>query len=325
MQEPRPISKKKLFIIAGEASGDKHAAEAVSILKTRHPDWEFYGLGGLHMQKAGVNISENLVDISVMGFGDVLRQYFKFRKIFYQALASVKTIQPDLIVLVDYPGFNLRFAKILKRQFPICYYISPQIWAWGGRRIHLIRKIITRMLVLFPFEEKLYRKAGVPADFVGHPMTTQVKASASRENLREEWGEPRRLIAILPGSRRREVTRILPAMLKACRLLKKEFPDLAFLLAEVGYLGPEVYSEILANYPDLNIQRTVDRSYDAVSAADFSIVTSGTATLETTLLKAPYVLVYKTAWSTYLLGRMLIQIKYIGLANILLDKKSFLS
>ena len=202
----------KIFIIACEASGDQHGADLIRSLKKLDPTLEFEGLGGLEMQKAGAFLLEDMTQISVLGLGDVLRKYFRFRKIFYRALKEVKTTKPDLLILIDSPAFNLRFAKKISRKIPVIYYISPQIWAWGWRRIHTIRKVVDHMIVILPFEEEIYRNEKIPCTFVGHPLLDQVKSSKSRPELRSEFGlnPAEKMIALLPGSREPEVRRILP-------------------------------------------------------------------------------------------------------------------
>lgn len=309
----------KIFIIACEASGDTHGAALVQAIKRIDSQIEFEGLGGMEMKRSGVSLLEDMTRISALGFGDVLRKYFHFRRIFYRALARVKTVKPDLLILIDSPAFNLRFAKKIRGRVPVIYYISPQIWAWGRRRIGTIRRTVNHMMVILPFEEEMYRKENVPCTFVGHPLLDRVKPTKSREALRREFGlaDSERMVALLPGSREPEVRRILPILLKTAELLQKEIPGLKFFLTQAPHVPASLYDENLRSYIGLRLEKTSDRLYDIVAAADFALVASGTATLETALLGTPFFLLYKASASTFFLGRRLVKIPYIGLVNVL--------
>lgn len=309
----------RIFLIACEASGDAHGASLVESLKKLDPRIEFEGLGGPEMGLSGVSLLEETTRISALGFGDVLGKYFQFRKIFYRALAHVKKSKPDLMVLIDSPAFNLRFAKKIHNQIPVIYFISPQIWAWGGRRIRTIKRTVDHMIVILPFEEEIYRKAGVPCTFVGHPLLDRVRPSKSRDSLRQEFGvtNSEKAIALLPGSRESEVRRILPVMLETADLLTKEISGLRFFLAEAPHVSREIYDAILTRHPGLHPLRTAERLYDVVHLSDFALVASGTATLETALLRTPFFLLYKTSASTFSIGRRLVKIPYLGLINVL--------
>lgn len=309
----------KIFLIACEASGDQHGAGLVRSLKKLDPAIEFEGLGGREMRSAGVSLLHDPTQISVLGLGDVLRKYFQFRRIFYRALARVREWKPDLLILIDSPAFNLRFAKKIRRRIPVVYYISPQIWAWGWRRIRTIRNVVDHLMVILPFEEAIYRKEKIPCTFVGHPLLDHVKPSKPRAQLRSQLGleESEKLIALLPGSREPEVRRILPIMLETARLLAKEIPHLKFFMTEAPHVSSRIYDKLLEGFPDLRLERTSGSLYDIVHAADFALVASGTATLETALLGTPYFLLYKASASTFFLGRRLVQIPYIGLVNVL--------
>lgn len=322
---------KKIFIIACEPSGDSHGAHLVEELKKLSPGIEFTGLGGPKMAAAGVRLLEDMTKISALGLGDVLRLYFTYRKIFYRALREVAMFKPDAIVGIDSPAFNLRFAKKIKKRFPFIYYIAPQIWAWGGRRIHTIKKTVSKMLVILPFEKEIYDKAGVPCEFVGHPLLDSLETGKARTALRAGLGiqSDERAVGILPGSRENEVKRILPLMLESARLLKKKMPETVFFLAPSPNVSRGVYDEILRiekgtgsaeTVPFLDIRYSEKSMHDTVSAMDFAFVTSGTATLETALLGTPFFLFYKASWTTYVLGRQLIRVKFLGLVNLLAGK-----
>jgi len=308
----------KIFIIACEASGDKHGADLVRSIQKLDPAIQFEGLGGMEMRQTGVGLLEEMTRISALGFGDVLRKYFLFRKIFYRALGHVQKTRPDLLILIDSPAFNLRFAKKIRRRIPVIYYISPQIWAWGARRIHTIRKTVDQMMVILPFEEEIYRRAGIPCTFVGHPLLDRVKPTKPRESLRDEFGiaSTEKAIALLPGSREPEVRRILPIMLETAQRLHREIPNLKFFLVQAPHVPSSLYDPYITP-TGLRLERTSERLYDIVAAADFALVASGTATLETALLGTPFFLLYKASASTFFLGRRLVRIPYIGLVNVL--------
>jgi lipid-A-disaccharide synthase len=312
------MTGERIFLIAGELSGDLHGALLIQALKKKEPSLRFYALGGPAMRAEGAEIWFDLPSIAALGLGDVVRKYFLFRRIFYRTLRRLlDELKPDLVVLIDSPGFNIRFAKKLKKRLPVLYYISPQVWAWGGRRKKTIARFVDRMISILPFEPEVYRDTGLRCEFVGHPLVDLVKPSAPAPVLRKEWevtGSP--VIACLPGSREQEVRRILPVMIRTGTLLAERFPGLALLVAEAPHLDRKIYDGILrANH--LPLIRICNRAYDVLEACDFALVTSGTATLETAIAARPFVILYKTAASTYFLGRRLIRIPYIGLVNVL--------
>lgn len=316
------MKTKKIFLIAGELSGDLHGSLLVNELRKKDPSLSFYGLGGKAMEKEGVRILFDLPSIAALGLGDVLRQYFLFRKIFYDALRRIlKDIKPDLVILIDYPGFNIRFAKKINKRIPVLYYISPQVWAWGKRRIKTIAKFVDRMLVFLPFEVNVYNGSGLDCEFVGHPLVDLVKPTELPEKLKAAWElEGKKIVGLLPGSRTHEVQRILPVMLEASRLIAKAVPDTAFLLAESRTLDAQIYDEIIGK-TSLPLKRLRDETYNILSIADFSLVTSGTATLETAVSLKPFVILYKAEPITYFLGKNLVRLPYIGLANVIAGKK----
>ncbi len=326
------MSAKKIFIIACEPSADLHGAHLINELRKIEPLVQLRGLGGPQMQGAGVSLLFDMTKISALGLGDVLRQYFTYRKIFYTALADVETFKPDVIIVIDSPAFNLRFAKKIKKRFPVIYYIAPQIWAWGGQRIYTIKRTISKMLTILPFEKELYEKAGVPCEFVGHPLLDSTEPSNTHEALRKQFEiKPEDLaIGLMPGSREKEVRRILPPMLESALLIKKNLPESIFFLTQSPNISPSVYSEILEQYPNVTVRKFsgpaaqedhTRKLYDLVTALDFALIASGTATLEAALLGTPFFLLYKTNWTTYFLGKNLIRVPYLGLANLLAGKK----
>ena len=312
-----------LLIIAGESSGDLHGAHLALELKRRQPGIKLFGLGGQAMREAGVEIIADPTRIAVIGILEVVRHLSEFRKLFQQAVEALNKRRPDGVVLIDYPGFNLRFAEEVKcRGIRLVYYISPQIWAWDPGRISKIKRLVDRMLVVFPFEKELYEKAGVPVTFVGHPLLESVKPTLPRlealDRLGLEDGLP--VIGLLPGSRDLEVSRILPVLLNAAEKMLPDLPASArFLLIKAPHLPWELYKEHL-NRSQLD-PKVVERwDYDCIHACDLVMVASGTATLECALMERPMVIVYKTSWPTYLLGRLMIRIPMIGLVNVVAGK-----
>ena len=315
-------SPKKLFLVACEASGDLHGAHLISEIRKLAPGTEFCGVGGAKMQAAGMQIFSDMTKISALGLGDVLRNYFKYLKIFNETLKNIASEKPDAVIVIDSPAFNLRLAKKIPRQFPILYYISPQLWAWGKRRIHISKKHVREMLVILPFEKEFYEKEGVAVKFVGHPLLDAIPELPAVPELRARIGIPpdQRAIGLFSGSREKEVKRILPVMLRAAELLQKELPGTVFYISRSPNVRPEIYDAILAKAP-LKPECLDISFYELVKAMDFAFVASGTATLETALIGTPFFLLYRASWSTYLLGKHLIKVPYLGLVNLLADDR----
>lgn len=310
---------KNILIVAGEASGDLHAADLINEIKKLEPQIKFFGLGGEKMQEQGVDLSFNMTELAVVGLFEVLRNLNKFKKIFHDLLRKVNAKKPDLAILVDYPGFNLRLAEELKkRNIPIIYYISPQVWAWGGGRIKTIKKLVRRMIVFFKFEEDLYKTRGIPVSFVGHPLIDHVKTTTSKEELFRKFNIPdsQFTIALLPGSREKEVKNMLPIMLDTATLLYRELPGVKFLILRSSTVKEELFNHLLAGYR-LPVYTLHNMTYDGLAASDFAVVTSGTATLETAILGIPMVIIYKVSFLSWLCLRMIIKVPFIGMVNII--------
>jgi len=315
-----------IIIIAGEPSADLHGAALVKELKTMNPNLSFHGIGSSLMQKAGVEIFTDLTQYAVIGFIEVLKHYPIFKKAFNLTLEKIKIIKPKALILIDYPGFNLRLAKKVKKLFPdvkIIYYISPQVWAWGGERIKLIENIIDKMLVVFDFEAKLYKKHGIDADFVGHPLMESIKISANKDTLIKAKGLPpkAKIIAMLPGSRQIEVKRLLPVMLASANKLFQQIPDIKFFLIKAANIKDETIEKYLNNCKHLPIDIIKEQSYDFISICSYAWVCSGTATLETAIIGIPMLITYKTSFFTWFISKILIKLPYIGLVNIVAQKK----
>lgn len=315
--------QKKIIIVAGEASGDLHASHLVNAIRNIRPDIEFYGLGGGRMRLAGVELFYDLTTLSVVGFFEVIKHLKTIRRIFHELLKKVDEIKPEAVILVDYPGFNLRLAEQLKkRNIKVIYYIGPQIWAWGLNRVKLIKKVVDKMIVILPFEETLYKKYGIDASFVGHPLLDLAKPTETAEQFLNSVGLAlnKITISLLPGSRNKEVERLLPPMLKACQIIYRQNPQTQFLLLKASTVEEKIFQRILSKF-NLPLCSATDQTYDGLNASTAAIVTSGTATLETAVMQKPMVVIYKVSFLTWLFIKQMIKIPYIGLVNVVAGKK----
>ena len=315
----------RLMFIAGENSGDMHAAHLIRELRTLIPDVECFGFGGERMEAAGMRLDENLAQkLPIIGFTQALRNYGKLKSLLERAQQMLAKEKPDAVVLVDYPGFNLRTARAAKALgIPVIYYISPQIWAWNHKRIHTIAETVTRMLVILPFEEEIYRKAGVPAVYVGHPLNDSPPPQISREEILAEVGiaQGKTVIGLMPGSRVPEIVRHLPMMLETAELICKKMPGVEFLLPRASTIAGSSIKKYLGRHPGIPVHVTETDSKAAMRAMDFAICKSGTSTLELALAGVPMVIVYKVSTITYLLAKALIRIRWIGLVNIVANEE----
>jgi lipid-A-disaccharide synthase len=315
-----------IIIIAGEPSADMHGAALVKELKTLCPDLAIYGIGSRLMEKVGVEIFTDLAQYAVIGFIEVLKHYSIFKKAFDLTLEKIRQIQPIALILIDYPGFNLRLAKKVKQMFPdvkIIYYISPQVWAWGKKRIKLIEKIVDKMLVVFDFEATLYNDNNIDAEFVGHPLMESVVLSENKAELVKAKGftPSDTIIALLPGSRQIEVKRLLPVMLASADKLHQQMPEIKFILIKAANIKTATMETYLKNYQHLPIKVISEHSYDFLSICSYAWVCSGTATLETAILGIPMLITYKTSFFTWFISKLLIKLPYIGLVNVVANKK----
>ncbi len=312
------MKKLKLMIIAGETSGDLQAASLMKSLKSINPHIEIFGMGGKKMQAEGAEIIYDITDLAIVGFFEVLKHLSTFKKIFEKLVRLLETRKPDAVILVDYPGFNLRFAKAAKeKNIPVIYYISPQIWAWGENRIHEIKKYVDKMIVIFGFEENIYKEAGVKVSFVGHPFLDIVKPMWKKEetiktcHLKHDSIK----IALMPGSRKKEIEKHLPSMLRACEIIKNKIPNAEFIISRIKELDQSLYNKII-HKSKIKPHSLDNKPYEIMDIADLVIVSSGSATLEVAIMEKPMVIVYKTSFLTWLLARNLIKIPDIGLVNI---------
>ena len=314
---------KKIFICAGEASGDMYGSHLVKEIKQLYPDAVFTGIGGERMKEAGVRTYFGLSSLAYMGVLEVLRHYIRFRNIFNSLVRAARLEKPDLAILIDYPSFNLRLAKKLNQAgVPIVYYISPQIWAWGKKRIHTIKKLVRKIIVIFNFEEAIYKKAGVDVEFVGHPLLDTARPKSTRSDFLRLLGldEDKVTIALLPGSRKKEVEHLLPVMMDTADIIHKEMPNTQFALAKYSDLPARLFDSILKKH-DIPVAAADDRVHDILNAADFAIVKSGTGTLEAAIMATPMIIVYRTSFLTALVSKLTIRLPYVGMVNVMSGKK----
>jgi lipid-A-disaccharide synthase len=311
----------RVMILAGEASGDLHGAGVVAELKKLSPGCDLYGIGGDKMQAKGMELVFHIRELAVMGFLEVIEHLPLLRSVEKTMTALLKARRPDVVLLVDYPGFNLRFAKFAREAgVKVVYYISPQVWAWNSGRVKKMRKLIDMMLVVFPFELEIYRKQGIPVEFVGHPLLDVLQEPQDRKSFCKRYGlkEERPILGLFPGSRRQELERIFPAMLGAARILQH---GLGVQVA-VG-VSPALDSEVVRSFVrgDFPVELIQNAAHDLMKNSDVALVTSGTATLETGFYQTPMVVVYRTSLVSYIIGRVLVRIKMIGLVNIVAGEK----
>lgn len=310
-----------LFFIAGENSGDIHAANMLRALRRLYPKVRAVGLGGPQLEAAGMELRRNMVkDLAIIGLAGVLRNFVKIRRVFLDTEAYLREHRPDAIILVDYAGFNIRMADRAKRLgIPVVWYISPQIWAWHKERIHTLARVVDLMIVIFPFEVSLYKAKNVDVVHVGHPLFDLIKIDRTKEQVYAEFGlDPAKpLITIVPGSRKREVQDFLRIMLEGARRYREGHPETQFVIIRATTIGREQLEEIVAKEKLPFPVQVVDRQrYNLRQHADFSWVKSGTSTLEAAILGAPHLIVYKVNFLTWVIGKQLFTISFIGLPNI---------
>ncbi|PJD93032.1 MAG: lipid-A-disaccharide synthase [Legionella sp.] len=314
---------KHVVIIAGEESGDQHAATFIRQLKQRHPELKFSGIGGQHMQDAGVDLVSDLARYGVTGISEVLLHARIIRQAFQKIKHHLHQTQPDLLVLVDYPGFNLRLAKYAKEvlQLRIIFYISPQIWAWKANRIHTIRKYVDKMAVILPFEKPIYEKAGVPVAFVGHPLVKRLDIQTSQYDLRAQLNLPsdKLILAILPGSRRNEINRLMPVLQETIQRLVQQHPNVHIVIPVARSVNIDSIAYFFKGR-DLPITLIEQQATTAVYCSDVVIVASGTASLECALLTKPMCIIYKTSLLTFIAACQYMRVRYLGLCNLLQNK-----
>ncbi len=303
----------KLAIVAGEASGDLHAAEVLRELKRLDPAIETFGIGGDLLAGEGMRLLHHAREMGIVGLFNVLRHLRMFRRIYAETLAEIAREKPDAVLLVDYPGFNLRLARGCKELgLRVVYYISPQLWAWRRGRVKQVATYVDKMIVIFPFEETFYREHGIEATYVGHPIIEEIghiKRPPKQDDVTR--------IALLPGSRKAEVVSLLPAMLDAVDVLARERAIDAYVV-----LAPTISRALIDRFAaGRNVRIVSHESGDAIAAADVALSSSGTATLECAVLGTPVIVMYRLSWANYWLGRMVVTIPHFGLINIVAGKQ----
>lgn len=313
----------KVMISVGEASGDLHGASVASALRAREPDIRIFGMGGNMMQAAGVEIVYDIADLGVMGLVEVLKSLPKLLRLRAFLADAMRREKPDVLVIIDYPGFNMRLAKIAKELgIPVVSYISPSAWAWGKGRAREVADTVARVAAIFPFEADIYRQAGASVTFVGHPLLDIVKPTLTREAAYLHFGaDPARPVVILmPGSRRQEIDKLLPEMLAAAEKISEKVPACQFFLPVASTISREILQNIISRY-SVPVTLTTDKTYDLMTIGDVAVAASGTATLEASLLGLPTVIIYKVVAATYYLGKLLVKIPHIGLPNIVAGRQ----
>lgn len=308
---------KKIFILSGEISGDTHGAGLMRALQERDDSIEFTGFGGPHMrQLGGAKMVDWVEKAGVLGLWEVLKMYGWFKRKMAEAVEMIAVEKPDAIVLIDYPGFNLRLAQALRddgSRIPIIYYISPQVWAWKKGRIKTMAKLLDLMVCIFPFEKELYERSGLPTVFAGHPMVDRVKT------LTRGWPREPGLVGFFPGSRANEVRKLFPVMMQTAKLIQQKHPTARFAVSAANQTLARLMLDIINTSDMPEARRWIETGsvYDLMQRAEVGIVASGTATLEAACFGLPYLLVYKVNPLTYVAAKVVVRIKHIGIVNVL--------
>ena len=316
MKRPKNHS---IMMVAGEASGDMHAAKVIESLLRQNKNLKIFGMGGPRMAKAGMDVREDLTAKAVMGFTEVVKHLPASLRRLRDCEAWLKAEKPDLLFLVDYPGFNLRLAQRAHRLgIPVCYYVAPKVWAWNEGRVRAMKKILRKLLVIFPFETAYFHKHGIPAVYVGNPLVEEMDLKpVNRKSVLEDLGLSYSrfpVVCAMPGSRKGEIEKLWPLFLKASRALRKGCPDAAFLVPKSNGLEQEDFTGLTPDDPFFFVEGP---AYDLRKACDVAWIKSGTSTLETALLKTPMVVVYKVAALTGFLAKRLLRVKNVSLVNLM--------
>ena len=311
---------KSIAMVAGEASGDLHGAHVVQALRQRHADCIVFGAGGHAMQKAGAEIIVDIRELSVMGFTAVLAKAPQILRALSRLKQELLQRKPDLLILIDFPEFNLHLAGYAKKiGIPVLYYISPTIWAWRAGRIKKIKRRVDHMAVILPFEKPIYVRHQVPVTFVGHPLMDAAPRSNTSE--RKIQSEQNLAVALLPGSRVCEITRLLPQMLRAAQLLQDRMPDLRFEISRAPSIDQDLINSIARQHAQVHMMVVDDPVYVIFERCRLAIVASGTASLEAAISGIPTIIVYSVSALNYWLARLLAKVPHIGLANLIADER----
>lgn len=338
---PFSAPEEAIYFVAGERSGDNHGAALLKALRKRAPDMKFSGRGGPEMRAvAGANFRDWIEDTAVVGLWEVIRRYPFFHRQFHETISEIDVRNPNAVVLIDYPGFNLRLAHVLHAKFPtlkIIYYISPQVWAWNRRRVSQMARSINLMLCIFPFEPEFYEPSGLRAIFVGHPMMSVIPSGVAGppgENFNSTSTTSRHssgtagsardatLIGLFPGSREREVKKIFPVMREAAVQLSHQNRDLRFLVSAASKpLAELIRADLEGKEASGRFSIVIGDARSLMVRATVGMVASGTATLEAALLEMPFVLIYRVAWLTYLAARAVVKVEHLGMPNVLANRE----
>ncbi len=311
---------QSVYLVSGEHSGDSHGADLVASMLEQRPELSIHGLGGPKMKAVAPQVRDWVDDAAVVGFVEVLKHYSWFKQQFRETLEEIQLLKPAAVVFIDYPGFNLRLAKALHEsgfEGKLIYYISPQVWAWNKKRIPRMAKWLDRMLCLFPFEREIFENAGLPSRVVGHPIVEELVVAD--KPIEREKG----LVGMFPGSREREIERLFPVMLATAKKVQEQHPDWRYVVPVASERFMQRVTEMRdqAGFDDETFSVQLGGSRELMQRAWCGLVASGTATLEAAYFGLPYSLIYKVAWPTYFLGRLLIKVKFIGIVNILAGKE----
>lgn len=308
----------RIFFLAGEQSGDLHGSLVINHLRQIVPDIVLDGIGGPMMKAAGMNCIHSSDELAVIGFVEVLKNIRHLYRILNDVRRWLAETRPDMIVLIDYPGFNQRVAAIARSlNIHVLYYICPQVWAWHASRVQKITRLINEAVVVFPFEVDIWAKAGATVNWFGHPLIGVAKSSAAPGELRSALpGNAESLISLLPGSRTQEIYYILPELLDAAEIIRKKRPGTKFLLPVAGTIDDSLILPHLKGR-DLPLTMLRGQTYDAIAASDLCLVASGTATLETAIIGTPMIVVYRVNWLTSLISKFIIEAEHIGLPNVI--------
>lgn len=305
---------KRVYLVAGESSGDMHGANLVRAMRELAPEAVCEGVGGPRMAAEGMTLHVDLASHAVMGFSEVVRSFSMIRRVFLDTLARIERDRPDAVVLIDYPGFNIRLAKrIHALGIPVIYYISPQVWAWKRKRLHTLARLVRKMLVILPFEEALYRGEGVDCAYVGHPLLDHVARTPVAERFKGQL-----VIGLLPGSREQEIRRLLEPMIATARRIQAAHPEARFVTPCVNAAREAQVRAIAGDFP---LETVTGAMYDVLSAARCCMTASGTATLETALFGVPEVIVYRVSALSYWIAKKVVHIENIGIVNILAGRR----
>ena len=313
----------KLMVISGEASGDLHGGNVVQRLKLLRPDLEIIGTGGDNLAAAGARLFYRVEDLAVIGFSEVLKVYKHLKAVFDDLVRKLDEEKPDAVLLIDYPAFNLKFAgEAKKRGIKVIFYIAPQVWAWKKNRIHKIKALVDELIVLFPFEVDFFKKEGMKTHCFGHPLLDIAEPTLDRKDFIQKWqlSPTKKTISLLPGSRKNEIAKHLPLLCETAKQIARERDDIQFIYPLAPTVSKaSVASDLYQKNPSITLIEA--DTYNTIAHSDLALVTSGTATLETAILKTPLIIIYKSSLVTYLIGKYMLRIKAIGLPNIIADRE----